>query len=89
MKQTQFTVSTRQRCAGPNHHLWNNNGTWWLHCTLHLPDHTARRVRVSLSTRCVREARRKRDGLFDRHARPVPVLGGRRRATRARPTPAL
>ena len=26
--------------SNPNHHLWNNNGTWWLHYTEHLPDYT-------------------------------------------------
>ena len=26
------------------HHLWNNNGTWWLHYTEHLADFTKRRV---------------------------------------------
>lgn len=45
----------------PNHHLWNNNGTWWLHYTLHLADYTKRRVRESLGTRDLGEARRRRD----------------------------
>lgn len=47
--------------AEPNHHIWNNNGTWWLHYTLHLADYTKRRVRESLRTRDVAEARRRRD----------------------------
>jgi len=47
--------------ANPNHHIWNNNGTWWLHYTLHLADYTKRRVRESLRTRDVDEARRRRD----------------------------
>jgi hypothetical protein len=34
----------------PDHHLWNNNGTWWCHFTVHLPDYTKRRVRCSLHT---------------------------------------
>ncbi len=48
----------------PDHHLWNNNGTWWIHYTLHLPDYTKRRVRRSLSTRRSAEARRRRDEIF-------------------------
>ena len=47
-----------------NHHLWNNRGTWWCHFTLHRPDYTAERVRVSLRTRDVIEARRRRDQLL-------------------------
>jgi hypothetical protein len=23
-------ISRRQKSRGANHHLWNNNGTWWL-----------------------------------------------------------
>ncbi len=34
-------ISRRQKLAGPNHHLWFNHGTWWIHYTIHLPDHTA------------------------------------------------
>jgi hypothetical protein len=48
----------------PDHNLWLNNGVWWVHFTMHLPDYTARRVRRSLKTRCVEEARRLRDELF-------------------------
>lgn len=47
-----------------NHHLWNNRGTWWCHFTLHRPDYTSERVRVSLRTRDVLEARRRRDQLL-------------------------
>lgn len=50
--------------ANPDHHLWNNNGTWWVHYTLHLPDYTKQRVRRSLGTRHARTARRRRDELF-------------------------
>jgi hypothetical protein len=50
--------------GNPNHHLWNNNGTWWLHYTEHLPDHTKRRIRISLHTHNVRAARAIRDVLL-------------------------
>jgi len=47
-----------------NHHLWNNNGTWWCHYTLHLPDFTKRRVRASLETHSPQQARARRDVLL-------------------------
>lgn len=43
------------------HHLWNNNGTWWLHYTEHLSDFTKRRVRRSLRTHDIELAIRRRD----------------------------
>jgi hypothetical protein len=49
----------------PNHHLWNNNGTWWLHYTEHLPDHTKRRVRLNLHTHHLPAARVIRDVLLN------------------------
>lgn len=57
-------LSVRIDADNPNHHLWNNNGTWWCHYTVHPTDHTTRRERVSLRTRNVGEARQRRDALF-------------------------
>ncbi len=54
-------LSTRFNPENPNHHLWNNRGTWWAHFTLHRADYTAERVRVSLRTRDIEEARLRRD----------------------------
>ena len=48
----------------PDHHLWNNHGTWWLHYTMHLPDYTKRRIRKSLGTHNVEEARQRRDEIL-------------------------
>ena len=51
----------------PDHHIWNNNGTWWCHYTEHLPDYTKRRVRVNLYTDNRQIARVLRDSvLFER-----------------------
>ena len=50
--------------ANPDHHLWNNNGTWWIHYTIHLPDYTKQRVRRSLLTRRTSVARRRRDEIL-------------------------
>ncbi len=55
------TLSVRVNRKNPDHHLWNNHGTWWLHYTLHLADFTKRRVRKSLGTHDVDEARTRRD----------------------------
>jgi hypothetical protein len=48
----------------PNHNIWNNNGIWWIHYTVHLPDYTKKRLRQSLKTKSVAEARRRRNALF-------------------------
>jgi hypothetical protein len=42
----------------------NNNGTWWCHYTVHRPDFTKHRIRVSLQTSSRRIARAKRDRRF-------------------------
>ena len=47
-----------------DHHLYRNNGTWWIHYTRHLPDYTVQRVRRSLRTRDRSEARMRRDQLL-------------------------
>ena len=57
-------LAIRQQAGNPNHHLWNNNGSWWCHFTLHHADHTKQRVRVGLETHEVSEARALRDALL-------------------------
>jgi hypothetical protein len=57
-------LAVRVDDKNPNHHLWNNRGTWWCHFTLHKPDYTAERVRVSLKTRDIDLARSRRDELL-------------------------
>jgi hypothetical protein len=57
-------LATRLNSENPNHHLWNNRGTWWAHFTLHRDDYTAERVRISLRTRDVEEARQRRDEIL-------------------------
>lgn len=63
------TLASRIDGSNPNHHLWNNRGTWWCHFTLHRPDYTSERVRVSLRTRDLTLARRRRDELLSRFTR--------------------
>lgn len=55
------TLSIRISEVNRQHHLWNNNGTWWLHYTEHLADFTKRRVRRSLRTHDLTLAIQRRD----------------------------
>lgn len=49
----------------PNHHLWKNNGHWWLNLTVHKDDYTKERVRRSLNTQDIEHARRLRDLILE------------------------
>lgn len=57
-------ISVRTNPSNPNHHLWNNNGTWFVHYVIHPTPITKERVRRSLKTKCIHEARAKRDALL-------------------------
>ncbi len=52
--------SLRVDPANDTHHLWCNNGTWWIHYTIHF-GHRVRRIRKSLRTRLLAEAIARRD----------------------------
>ena len=54
----------RVDAANPNHHLWDNHGTWFLHYTVHPTSFTKERIRRSLGTKDVRVARERRDTFF-------------------------
>jgi hypothetical protein len=54
--------------ANPDHHLWDNNGTWWMHYTLYPTPMTKERVRRSLKTKSVVEARARRDEILQQLA---------------------
>jgi hypothetical protein len=61
------------------HHIWCNNGTWWVHYTLHWANRK-RRIRRSLKTSDVRVAIARRDALFariEREGEEVPERGTR------------
>jgi hypothetical protein len=47
-----------------NHHLWRNGRLWWVAFTVHLPGWQKERVRLSLGTDDLQEARRRRDELL-------------------------
>jgi len=56
--------SLRVDAENPNHHLWDNHGTWFLHYTIHPTPLTKERIRRSLGTKDVRVARERRDNFF-------------------------
>ncbi len=59
--------SVRSDDSNPLHHLWCNNGSWWLHFTMHF-GFRRRRIRRSLGTSDVRIAVARRDELLARLA---------------------
>ena len=50
--------------SNSNHHLWNNNGTWWIHYTIYPTPVTVERIRRSLKTKNLHEARVLRDKIL-------------------------
>jgi len=50
--------------TNPDHHLWDNNGTYWMYYTVHYSDRTAERVRRALKTKDRTEARRRRNAIL-------------------------
>ena len=62
-------IVLRINAANPDHHLWNNNGTWFVHYTIHPTPLTKQRVRKSLRTKNLIQARARRDQLLFNGAR--------------------
>ncbi|MEO1845529.1 MAG: hypothetical protein ABGZ37_14795 [Akkermansiaceae bacterium] len=58
-------LASRARAANSNHHLTNNNGTWWCQITVH-QGLFSKRLRFSLETRDLERARELRDRVFAR-----------------------
>ncbi len=67
LTQSSITLSIRINKNNPTHHLYNNNGTWWCHLTLHSGPYKER-IRKSLRTKNLNEAIIKRDQLFEKLA---------------------
>ncbi len=68
------TLSIRVDADNPSHHLWNNGGTWWIHYTVHTEDGRVRRVRYSLGTDDLEQARVLRDAVFAAWNEPQGLL---------------
>ena len=76
MPTTQLAPS-RASQTNPNHHLWKNGRLWWLAVTLLHDGWRQERVRQSLGTDDLGEARRRRDLVLARFARPsAPAARG-------------
>jgi hypothetical protein len=56
-----MAVETHPLQTHPDHHLWRNGRLWWVAFTVHLPNWQKERVRLSLGTDDLEEARRRRD----------------------------
>ncbi len=50
-----------------NHHLWNNNGMWFMQYTVYPTPNTKKRIRRSLGTHSVVEARKYRDEILNNY----------------------
>ena len=75
MNSSLTTAGARAQAENPNHHLWNNHGTWFLHYTVHPTPFTKERVRRSLGTKDVKVARARRDSFFAHLASGTCVVG--------------
>jgi len=82
----------------PNHHLWRNGRLWWVAFTVHLPGWRKERIRTSLGTANIVEARRRRDELLacypqvrgcELSLRIVPRMARKRRPMRVQGSLAL
>ncbi len=54
----------RKKTTGPDHHIWDNNGTWWAHFSITRRRGRSKRVRLSLCTKSKKVARQRRDQLM-------------------------
>ena len=64
MTTTAEHAGIRIAADNPNHHLWNNHGTWFLHYTVHPTPFTKERIRRSLGTKDIDIARSRRAAFF-------------------------
>jgi hypothetical protein len=71
----------------PDHHLWRNGRLYWVAFTVHLPGWQKERVRLSLGTDDLHEARRRRDEVLSEYPRRRSCTLSLRSAQR-RPAPA-
>ncbi|MDP3073167.1 MAG: hypothetical protein Q8N18_22930 [Opitutaceae bacterium] len=85
MNALSSLTGIRVRAENPNHHLWNNHGTWFLHYTVHPTPFTKERIRRSLGTKDVLVARERRDAFFELLAKEAtkPAGTGLRKAVAA------
>ena len=61
---SRIRLHIRHNRNNPNHHLWNNNGMWWMHFSLKNEFGLVRRMRISLKTIDLEKARNRRDRIL-------------------------
>ena len=61
---SHWELSVRVRSQNPDHHLFNNNGTWWCHFWAIADGARQQRFRVNLKTKSRLEARFLRNGIL-------------------------
>jgi hypothetical protein len=63
-----YTKQIKGKSLEGTHNIWDNNGTWWIHffadSTIHYT-FNKERVRVSLKTKNIKEAKTIRNELFN------------------------
>jgi hypothetical protein len=57
-------VILRESRNNPTHHLWNNNGTWWIHYSICQSGGVTKRFRNSLKTKDFQTACSRRDKIL-------------------------
>ena len=60
----QTESPSAQESAHPDHHLWRNGRLFWVAFTIHVDGWRVERIRRSLGTADIVEARHRRDALF-------------------------
>jgi hypothetical protein len=65
-------LAVRVRPGNADHHLWLNNGTWFIHLWFH-DGPQKRRLRASLGTKDLAIARSRRDSVLSELGRHVPT----------------
>lgn len=75
-------VELPDRHYGPDHHIWDNNGTWWCHLSLGRRSGRAKRIRFSLHTNNRKEARQRRDLIMSANEAKAKTLLAKWRAAR-------
>jgi len=67
-------LKTRRVGSNPNHHIWNNNGTWFCKFRVHAADGGTKYINKTLKTKFLEEARKRRDEMMAAYSNPVPYL---------------
>jgi hypothetical protein len=62
--EPSLRLVTRRTDTNPNHHIWKNNGTWWIRFTLRSTEGESIRPAYSLKTANLDVALTKRDRIL-------------------------